>query len=121
MDAEKKIVEHRIEPERITELKKSYPVMKLVTFNLDKDDGSVEVWEALFAKPSPLVFRDATNKAQGGDIYSASATLVMNTLVFPAKDVMRKLIEENPSLALTINGELSDLMSSVSEISSKKV
>ncbi len=121
MDAERKTNEHRIEPEKIAELKKSYPVMKLVTFNLEKEDGSVEIWEALFTKPSPLVFKNTSNQAQSGDAYSASATLVLNTLVFPSKDTMRRLIEEDPSIAAKVCGELGDLMSSVSEISSKKV
>lgn len=121
MDEQPKITEHLIEPAKIAEFKKKYPVLKFVKIKLDKDDGSQETWELIFTKPSPLVFKKSTNSAVADDVYTAAATLVLGTCLFPSQDVIRKLIEEDPSLAIKINGELADIMSSVTEISSKKV
>jgi len=123
-EASEQASEHKIPESKITQLKKSYPALKLVTVTVENDDGQKEVWDLLYTKPSPLQVKTYTNMMidfDGRDLYGAFKFITIDLLVFPDKDTVRRLCDAHPDLPTKVHGELADFLGSVTETSSKKV
>lgn len=117
-------IEHPIAPEKIAELKKNEPNLYEVKFTISPDDvpeSMAGTWQMLFRKPGPLVARKYFNNAAEMNLYEAARLLALETLVFPDKDTLSRLMDECPDLPIELNGQLRPLVQKIKSANLKKV
>jgi len=107
--------------QKIAELKKHYPLLVKVSFSVLDDEDKECTHEILFTKPSLLGVKKFSNLVAADDVYEAARFLILDSVVFPAKSEVERLITEYPMLVMQLNAELQPLVQRVKEISVKNV
>lgn len=104
--------------ERIESLKDQYGTIYEIAADVDFDGGKEMVF--IFKKPGRSELGRYLKTAMS-DAYRAMHNLVFDCLVYPEKDVVVKMVEEEPGLIVALGNELQDLVGINKNFTRKKL
>ncbi|GAB6100439.1 hypothetical protein JCM16358_23180 [Halanaerocella petrolearia] len=104
--------------EKIKNLKKQYGTIYEIAAEVDFEGGEEMVF--IFKKPGRSELGRYLKTAMT-DAYRAMHNLVFDCLVYPEKDVVVKMVEEEPGLIVALGNELQDLVGINKNFTRKKL